>query len=552
MSNFPSNPTHAGQAIVDSLALHGVDRVFTVPGESYLAVLDGLHGAKIENVIARQEGGASYMAEAYGKFTGRPGVAMVTRGPGASNAYVGIHTAWQDGTPMVLFVGLIPVADRMRESFQEFDPYAWFGTQTKRVFVLDEPDRASEIVAEAFFAASSGRPGPVVVGLPEDVIAMEFAAGLTEPIPVAEGAVDAAQLAEITAALAGAQRPLLMVGGQRWNARAAAQVTAFAESNNIPVVQDWHAADRIPFDSPVNMGSLGYGRSDTAAKMLADADALVLIGCVLGDVSSDGYSLRQNPDAVNYVVSPDTTLRGRSGHLTAHVLASPIAFAAAIEGLELGGTQRWESWRAAGREAQKHLCTIPDDNELPATAPGTARMSVVMRELVSRVPQNVVNSVGAGNHTAWAQWYMPTNVYPSALSTRNGSMGYSIPAAVVAAKQAPQRLSVAVCGDGEFLMNGQEFATAVQFGAPILVVVMDNGQFATIRDHQEHHFPGRVSGTQLRNPDFAAFARAFGGHGEYVADDAQVEAAVERALAAVAEGRPALIHVVTDQAIAVP
>lgn len=552
MSNSPSNPTHAGQAIVDSLALHGVDRVFTVPGESYLAVLDGLHGANIENVIARQEGGASYMAEAYGKFTGRPGVAMVTRGPGASNAYVGIHTAWQDGTPMVLFVGLIPVADRMRESFQEFDPYAWFGTQTKRVFVLDEPNRASDVVAEAFFAASSGRPGPVVVGLPEDVITKEFTAALTEPIPVAEGAVDAAQLEAITQALDGAQRPLLMVGGQRWSAQAAAQVTAFAEKNNIPVVQDWHAADRIPFGSPVNMGSLGYGRSAAAATMLADADVLVSIGCVLGDVSSDGYTLRQDPDAVNYVISPDTTLRGRSGNLSAHVLASPVAFAAALEGIELGAGERWEDWRAAGREAQVKVSTIPGDEQLPATAPGTARMSVVMRELISRLPDDVVNSVGAGNHTAWAQWYMPTNVFPSALSTRNGSMGYSIPAAVVAAKQAPARLSVAVCGDGEFLMNGQEFATAAQFGAPILAVVMDNRQFATIRDHQEHHFPGRVSGTQLQNPDFAAFARAFGGHGEYVDDDAQAAEAVQRALAAVAEGRPALIHVVTDQAIALP
>ena len=547
-----ATPNHAGQAIVDSLALHGVDRVFTVPGESYLAVLDGLHGANIENVIARQEGGASYMAEAYGKFTGRPGVAMVTRGPGASNAFVGIHTAWQDGSPMVLFVGLIPVADRMRESFQEFDPYAWFGTQTKRVFVLDEPNRASEVVAEAFFAAASGRPGPVVVGLPEDVITKEFSAALTEPIPVSEGAVDAEQLAAITTALAGAQRPLLLVGGQRWSAQAAAQVTAFAEGNNIPVVQDWHAADRVPFDSPVNMGSLGYGRSAAAARMLTEADVLLSIGCVLGDVSSDGFTLRQDPEAVNFVVSPDTTLRGRSGGLSAHVIASPVAFARALQGIELGGAQRWEPWRAAGREAQVNLATIPADEQLPATAPGTARMSVVMRELIARLPQDAVNCVGAGNHTAWAQWYMPTNLYPSALGTRNGSMGYSIPAAVVAAKQAPQRLAVAVCGDGEFLMNGQEFATAAQFGAPILAVVMDNRQFATIRDHQEHHFPGRVSGTQLQNPDFAAFSRAFGGHGEYVDDDSQAADAVQRALAAVAEGRPALIHVVTDQAIALP
>lgn len=547
-----NTPNHAGAAIVESLSLHGVKRVFSVPGESYLAVLDGLHSANIENVVARQEGGASYMAEAHGKFTGQPGVAMVTRGPGASNAFVGIHTAWQDGTPMVLFVGLIPIADRMRESFQEFDPYAWFGTQTKRVFILDEPNRASEVVAEAFFAATSGRPGPVVIGLPEDVITKEFTAQLSNPIPVAEGAVSRNDLAQITEALAGAARPLIMVGGQRWNAQAAQAVTNFAEANNIPVIHDWHASDRIPFDSPVNMGSLGYGRSATAAQMLKDADVLLSIGGVLGDVATDGYTLRQQPDAVNFLVTPDASLRGRSGNVTAHVLASPIAFAQELESIQFNQGERWQSWTQAGRAAQLKTSSIPDDAQLPATAPGTAHMSVVMRELISRVPQDVVNSVGAGNHTAWAQWYMPTNVFPSALSTRNGSMGYSIPAAVAAAKQSPERMSVAVCGDGEFLMNGQELATAVQYGAAILIVVMDNRQFATIRDHQEHHFPGRVSGTQLQNPDFAAYARAFGAHGEFVDDDSQAAEAVARAVQAVESGQPALIHVRVDQAIALP
>lgn len=543
---------HAGQAIVDSLALHGVKRVFSVPGESYLAVLDGLHKANIENVVARQEGGAAYMAEAHGKFTGQPGVAMVTRGPGASNAFVAVHSAWQDATPMVLFVGLIPVADRMRESFQEFDPYAWFGTQTKRVFVLDEASRASEVVAEAFFAASSGRPGPVVVGLPEDIITHPFEAELTRPIMVAEGAVSNQELEQITAALDNAQRPLIMVGGQRWTAQAAAQVTEFAELNGIPVVQDWHASDRIPFSSPVNMGSLGYGRSNTAAQMLQDADVLLTIGAVPTDVPTDGYTLRQLPDAINFLVTSDAALRGRSGNVSAHVLASPVAFAASLPGINLGNAQKWDAWRAAGREAQQKLSTIPSNDELPATAAGTARMSVLMRELIAQLPEDVVNTVGAGNHTAWAQWYMPTNVFPSALATRNGSMGYSIPAAVAAAKHSPERMVVAVCGDGEFLMNGQELATAVQYGAPILAVVMDNGQFATIRDHQERHYPGRVSGTQLQNPNFGAFAQAFGAHGEHITADEQIPDAVKRALEAVKSGSPAVIHIVVDQNIPLP
>jgi acetolactate synthase-1/2/3 large subunit len=546
-------PRHAGQAIVDSLALHGVRRVFAVPGESFLAVLDGLHGSDIETVVARQEGGAAYMAEAHGKFTGEPGVAMVTRGPGAANAYVGIHTAWQDATPMVLFVGLVPIADRMRESFQEFDPNAWFGTQAKRVFVLDEPSRASEVVAEAFFAAKSGRPGPVVVGLPEDVIRGDFTAPLVPPIPVGEGAVSGRELEAITAALVGAEKPLLFVGGQRWTPEAAAALTRFAEANGIPVAQDWHASDRVPFSSPVNIGTLGYGRGPTAAAMFDEADVLLAVGALPTDVPTDGFTLRQRPDAVNYLVSIDTALRGRSGAVTAHVVASPVAFAEAVDGVQLGHAASWESWRARGHEAHTAFVTIGDVEDLPATAEGTAHMSVVVGELIKRLPEDAVYTIGAGNHIMWAQQFIPTEVFPSQLATRNGSMGYSIPAAVAAGLESPGRLVVAVCGDGEFLMNGQELATAAAQGVPVLAIVLDNSQFATIRDHQERHFPGRVSGTQLSNPDFAGFARAFGGHGETVTADAQAEGAVERALKAVTEQRrPALIHVIADQQISLP
>jgi len=547
------NPHHAGQAIVDSLALHGVKRVFAVPGESYLAVLDGLHGAAIGTVVARHEGGAAYMAEAHGKFTGEPGVAMVTRGPGASNAYVAVHTAWQDGTPMVLFVGLIPVADRMRESFQEFDPNAWFGTQAKRVFVLDEPGRASEIVAEAFFAARSGRPGPVIVGLPEDVITQEFDGELFAPIPVAEGAVSPRELDRLRATLAAASKPLVYVGGQRWTQAAAAAITRFAERNGIPVVQDWHASDRVPFTSPVNVGSLGYGRGATAAEMFDEADVLLAIGALPTDVPTDGFTLRQRPDAVNLIVSIDTALRGRSGAVTDHILASPVAFADAVEGLDLGRAAEWDAWRAKGHEAHLALSAIGDYAGLPATADGTAHMSVVFNELLQRLPGDAVCTIGAGNHTIWAQRFFPTTVFPSQLATRNGSMGYSIPAAVAAGLESPERLVVAVCGDGEFLMNGQELATAAQYGVPVLGIVMDNGQFATIRDHQEKHFPGRVSGTQLSNPDFAALVRAFDGHAETVTSDAEAAGAVERALKAVTDQRrSALIHVMTDQQISLP
>lgn len=544
---------HAGQAIVDSLALHGVKRVFAVPGESYLAVLDGLHGADIETVVCRQEGGAAYMAEAHGKFTGEPGVAMVTRGPGAANAFVAIHAAWQDATPMVLFVGLIPVADRQRESFQEFDPNAWFGTQAKRVFTLDEAERASEIVAEAFFAAKSGRPGPVVVGLPEDVITHEFTGSLYPQLPVAEGAVSVSELEQLEYALAGAEKPVIFAGGPRWTPEAAAGITRFAESNGIPVIQDWRASDRIPYGSEANSGWLGYGRTEQSLKMFAEADVLLAVGALPTDIPTEGYTVRQGMDAINILVNIDTTLRGRSGAVTAHIVASPVAFAEAVKDLDLGKSDGWRQWRETGRAAQAAISAVPAAEALPATAEGTAHMSSVISELVQRLPEDAVYTFGAGNHCSWAQYYLPTKVFPSQLSMRNGSMGYSVPAAVAANLQSPERLTVAVAGDGEFLMNGQEFATAVQYGAAMLVIVMDNGQYGTIRSHQEKHFPGRVSGTQLRNPDFAAYARAFGGHGETVTADDQAAGAVERALKAVQGERiPAIIHVVTDQQIALP
>ncbi|QJQ98885.1 thiamine pyrophosphate-dependent enzyme [Halomonas sp. PGE1] len=541
------NEQHAGQAIIDTLVLHGVERVFVVPGESFLAVLDGLYESPVETVVCRHEGGAAYMAEAHGKFTGRPGVAMVTRGPGAANALVALHAAWQDAVPMVLFVGLVPVADRLRESFQEFDPHAWFGTQCKRVMVLDEAERASEVVAEAFFAAGSGRPGPVVVGLPEDVITRPVSGVLHPPLPVGEGALSPEDLEAVCAALSEARRPLLFVGGQRWTPEAATNLTRFAEQNGIPVVQDWRAADRVPFDSPVNCGWLGYGRSDATLALFEEADVLIAVGALPTDVPSEGFTARQGHDRCNILVNIDTGLRGRSGAVTRHLIASPVAFAEAVAGLRLGREKDWDAWRSGGRAAQQAFAALPAPEALPGTRPGTAHMGAVLGELVKRLPDDAVFTFGAGNHCIWAQRYLPTRVFPSQLSTRNGSMGYSVPAAVSASLASPERLCVVVAGDGEFMMNGQEIATAVQYGAAMLVLVVDNGRYGTICLHQEAQFPGRASGTRLANPDFAALCRAYGGHGETVAANDEAAGAIERALRAVTEWRrPALIHIVTD------
>lgn len=544
---------HVGTAIAESLAAHGTSRAFLVPGESFLPVLDGLYNSPVEAIVSRQEGGASYMAEAYGKATGEPGVAMVTRGPGASNAFVGVHTGWQDGTPMVIFVGLIPFSDRDRESFQEFDPKAWFGTQAKQVFVLDDPTRASRVVAEAFFQAKQGRPGPVIVGLPEDVLYQDFEGEIDAPIPVTEGAVSAADAAYVSEKLAAAKKPLIFAGGGRWTPESARAIEKFAEINQIPVVHDFRASDRISFSSPANAGWLGYGRNDRAAELLSEADVLLEVGALLTDVPSDGYTLRQDPHAENIVVNIDTGLRGHSGAISRHILASPVALAEALDNINTGEISSAQSeWFKNARRAHQEFSTIPSESDWRATSAGTAHMEAVIKALQDQLPEEAIFTFGAGNHCIWAQQFLPTQHYPSQLAARNGSMGYSVPGAVSAKLQFPERPVVAIAGDGEYLMNGQELATAVQFGAPFLTVIMTNGEFGTIRDHQKNHFPDRVSGTQLANPDFAAVAKGYGAHGESVDADADVAGAIERALKAVNNGIPAVVNVYTDQDLSLP
>lgn len=544
---------HVGTAIAESLAAHGTSRAFLVPGESFLPVLDGLYNSPVEAIVSRQEGGASYMAEAYGKATGEPGVAMVTRGPGASNAFVGVHTGWQDGTPMVIFVGLIPFSDRDRESFQEFDPKAWFGTQAKQVFVLDDPTRASCVVAEAFFQAKQGRPGPVIVGLPEDVLYQDFEGEIEAPIPVTEGAVSAADAAYVSEKLAAAKKPLIFAGGGRWTPESARAIEKFAEINQIPVVHDFRASDRISFSSPANAGWLGYGRNDQAAELLSEADVLLEVGALLTDVPSDGYTLRQDPHAENIVVNIDTGLRGHSGAISRHILASPVALAEALDNITTGEVSSAQSeWFKNARRAHQEFSTIPSESDWRATSAGTAHMEAVIKALQDQLPEEAIFTFGAGNHCIWAQQFLPTQHYPSQLAARNGSMGYSVPGAVSAKLQFPERPVVAIAGDGEYLMNGQELATAVQFGAPFLTVIMTNGEFGTIRDHQKNHFPDRVSGTQLANPDFAAVAKGYGAHGESVDADADVAGAIERALTAVNNGIPAVVNVYTDQDLSLP
>ncbi|RKQ33685.1 thiamine pyrophosphate-dependent enzyme [Kocuria tytonis] len=541
----------AGHLIVESLKAHGVHRVFTVPGESFLDVLDGLYESGVENVVCRQEGGVTYMAETHGKLTGEPGVAMVTRGPGASNAFVGVHMAWQDSTALVLFVGLVPVNHREKEAFQEFDPHQWFGTQAKRVMVLDEADRASEYVAEAFFAARSGRPGPVVVGLPEDVITQLTDAPVVDPIPVTEGAVGAEDLAELRTALESARRPAILLGGPRWTPQASRQVTAFAERHGIPVISDWRAADRIRDDSPVAAGELGYNRTKDTLAVLTDADLLLVVGGTLSDIPTDGFRRRQGRSENNWIVNIDAALRQHSGAVTRQILASPVAFGAALEGLELSEHPDWTDWREPAVRAQREFRRIPDtagDN-----APGTADMELVMKQLLTHLPEDTAVTTGSGNHTAWAHRYFPKGDYPCQFSVRNGTMGYSVPSAVAISLEQPDRFVFSVSGDGEFLMNSQELATAAQYGAHPLIIIVDNSQFGTIRGHQERHYPGRVSGTQLQNPDFATVAQGYGAFGARLDSNEDIERVLAEAVKAVTEDRiPAVVHVIADRAKLLP
>ncbi|MET1155061.1 thiamine pyrophosphate-dependent enzyme [Arthrobacter sp.] len=536
----------AGHVIVDSLIAHGVERTFVVPGESFLDVLDGLHGSGIETVVCRHEGGAAYMAEADGKMNQRPGVAMVTRGPGAANAHVGLHTAWQDSTPMLLFVGLIPFAHRDREAFQEFDIKAWFDTGAKRVMVLDHPERASEIVAEAMFAAMSGRPGPVVVGLPEDIIRARIDPALHPAIPVASGGMSSTDAGALAEALAQSKKPLFVTGGNDWSQDAARELTEWLETHHIPAAAEWRTQGTVSFDSPCYVGPIGYGRPRPTFDLLEETDLLVFVGTVPGDVITDGFVCRQDWNKKNFLVTIDPSLRGRSGPVSRQILAKPEAFVRDLVNIDAPVKEEWKAWTARMRAEQQSFARLPPS----APGDGPAKMNTLMANLVPLLPEDAMVTFGAGEHTNWAHRYFPTRRYASMISARNGSMGYSVPSAIAASLASPNRRVVTIAGDGEFLMNGQELATAAQYGATPLIIVMDNQEYGTIRTHQERHYPSRVSGTQLKNPDFGMMARAFGGFGITVTEDKDVPAALEAALAAIdQDGVFALVHLVVEQRV---
>ena len=537
----------AGHLIVKQLEAEGVERIYCVPGESYLDVLDGLYDSPIRTVVCRQEGGVGMAAMAEGRLTGRAGVAMVTRGPGAANASIAIHNAWQDGTPLILFVGLVDSREREREAFQDFSLGGWYATTAKRVFTIDNPAEAARVVRNAFAIAESGKPGPVVVGLPEDLLKHRVA-GSTEARPAARAILPAAaDLDELIAQLAAAEAPTIVLGGEVWSAAAAEAIARVGEALAVPIATDFRAADLVDNRSAAYAGMLGYGRDPELSELLAGSDLILFVGTGRADVLSDGYTI--GGDATTVIASPDPELQGHHGRVDVSFTVDPGAFAVALAERVAAGSgsgapaaARVERMRAAHAAFERYATPAADGS--PVGDMGLLLEAV--REL--RDPSGIV-TYGAGNYAIWPQRYLPSQEYPSLVAPKNGAMGLGIPAAVGAALAFPERQVLSFAGDGCFMMNGQEVATAVAEGANLTIFVVDNGIYGTIRVHQERDYPGRISGTRLQNPDFAKYAEAFGGTG-FVYDGTQDPREVVAAALA-AEG-VSIVHVKADPEIRVP
>lgn len=530
-----------GHILVDQLAAHGVKHVFCVPGESYLAVLDGLHDASIDVTVCRQEGGAAMMADAHGKLTGEPGICMVTRGPGASNALAGVHIAKQDSTPMILFVGQIERGMREREAFQEMDYRAVFGTQAKWVTEIDQVERIPELISRAFHVATSGRPGPVVIALPEDVLVETASVPDAPRYEVIDAAPAAGQMDQLAQMLAQAKAPVAILGGSRWNAQAVQQFADFAQRHALPTAVSFRRQMLFPADHPCFIGDVGLGINPALLKRIEEADLVLMVGGRMSENPSQAYTLLDIPVPRQKLVHvhPDSAELGRVYRANLAINTSPAAFCAALA--QADGPSGQPAW-ADDTQAMRASYLQWSDPQAIRT-PGALQLGAVMAFLEKTLPADAIMANGAGNYATWLHRFHRFTRYGTQLAPTSGSMGYGLPAAVGAKRIWPQKTVVCFAGDGCFLMHGQEFATAVQYDLPIVVVLIDNGMYGTIRMHQEKHYPGRISATSLKNPDFAEYARAFGGHGERVETTEQFAPAFERALAS---GKPAILHCLID------
>ena len=531
---------HGGALLVDCLAAQGVDRVFCIPGESYLAALDGLYGSGIDVVVARQESGATMMAEAAGKLTGQPGVALVTRGPGATNASAGVHIAQQDSTPMVLFVGQVASDQRDREAFQEVDYRAMFGPLAKWVAEIDRADRIPEYVSHAFHVAQSGRPGPVVLALPEDMLSGLAEGEAVPTVSLPSGEAAATDVAEVLDRITAAERPFVIVGGGGWSAEAADALGRFADAMGVPVGASFRCQDYLSNDHTCYVGDVGIGINPKLAERVKTSDCLLVLGARLGEMTTSGYTLVTPPVAEQPLlhVYPDPGELGRVYRPDLAVCARPAAFVQQLA--EAAGARDCGAWLREAR-ADYEAWQVP--LETPGETPGDVNMENVVGHLREVLPEDAILTNGAGNYSAWLHRYYRYRRWRTQLAPTSGSMGYGLPAAVAAKLTHPDREVICLAGDGCFQMTCQEFGTACEFGTNIVVIICDNGMYGTIRMHQERAYPGRPSGTGLRNPDFAAWAESYGAFGVRVTSD---EAFPNALAAARASGKPAIVHVLTD------
>ena len=528
-----------GEILVDQLAIHGVHHVFCVPGESYLAALDAFHDSKITLTVCRHENGASMMAEAVGKITGRPGICFVTRGPGATNASAGIHIARQDSSPMIVFVGQVGRHMRDREAFQELDYRAVFGTMAKWAVEIDDPTRIPELVSRAFYTACNGRPGPVVIAVPEDMLserAMVPDATAFEPVESWPGLTDMSRLQKL---LWAAKRPVALIGGSRWSEQACAALMRFAERFALPVATTFRRGHLFDALHPCYAGDMGIGPNPKLLARVKGADLVLLIGGRMSEMSSQSYTLFDIPEPQMKLVHvhPGAEELGRVYHPTLAIEAAPTAFCAALEGLQPPIEILWK-----GEAATAHADYLAW-TEKATPQPGAVNLGEIMIWLRENLPSDAIITNGAGNFSGWIHRFYRFRKYATHIGPTSGSMGYGFPAAVAMKQLFPERTVICVAGDGDFLMTGQDFATAVQYKLPVIVVLSDNGLYGTIRMHQERDYPGRVVATQLHNPDFVAYALAFGGYGALVDKTADFPAAFAQA---VATGKPSIIQLKID------
>ncbi|MBC7573571.1 MAG: thiamine pyrophosphate-binding protein [Herminiimonas sp.] len=545
-----------GQILVDALQVHGVEIAFGVPGESYLAVLDALRDAAIRFIVNRQEGGAAFMADAYGKMTGNPGICFVTRGPGATNAAIGVHSAFQDSTPMIVFVGQVGGDFVEREAFQEIDYRRMFGQMTKWVAQIDRADRIPEYIARAFQLATSGRPGPVVLALPEDMLTAQATVADTGSHAPQQASASAAQIAQLERLLRAAQRPILLLGGGGWDRAACDDIARFVQAWQLPVACAFRFQDLFDNRDPHYIGDVGIGINPALAARIGAADLVLAIGPRLGEMTTGGYTLLQAPRPVQGLIHIHAGIEelGRVYHADLAINSGMPQIAAQLAALDGPASPAWSATVAAARA---DYAAWQQEPALFAGDRQPLNLWQVVRTLQEALPAQTILTNGAGNFASWAHRFWRYAGFRTQLAPSSGAMGYGVPAGVAAAileaHRGTRRPVLTFAGDGDFMMNGQELATAVQFNAPVLFIVFNNGMFGTIRMHQERAYPGRVYGTALRNPDFAALAHAYGASGEIVETTAAFAPALQRALAHIASsGLPALIELRYDGNLITP